>query len=139
MVSYLGSLVQFRPGAGRAGAADRHHCVWGALAVFRPHWVCPAHGCLCFPVYTTQAPGCSIWSGPCVECGSSFSGPPQERGLVAPAFCAFPGLSGLGSQRLDGYTLPGCGAPSRLRSSSLSFCARLWGARGLCLFSGVGL
>ena len=40
--------------------------------MFRPHWVCPVQGCLCFPIYTAQAPGCSIWSGPCVECGSSF-------------------------------------------------------------------
>ena len=29
-------------------------------------------GVCAFPVYTAQAPGCSIWSGPCVECGSSF-------------------------------------------------------------------
>ena len=72
MVSYLGSLVQFSPAAGRVGAAGRHRCVWGALAVFRPHWACPAQGCLCFPVCTAQAPGRSIWSGPCVECGSSF-------------------------------------------------------------------
>ena len=34
---------------GERGAADKHHWpVWGALAVFRPHWVCPAHGlCAC--------------------------------------------------------------------------------------------
>ena len=36
MISYLGSLVQFSPAAGRAGAAGRCLCVWGALAVFWP-------------------------------------------------------------------------------------------------------
>ena len=95
---------------GGRGAADRHRCVWGALAVFRPHWVCPIQGCLCFPVYTAQAPGCSIWSGPCVECGSSFRVLHKSADSVAPAFCAFPGLSGSGSQGL-GHPLPGCGAP----------------------------
>ena len=63
-----------------------------------------------FPVYTAQAPGCSIWSGPCVECGSSFRVFHRSADSVAPAFCAFPGLSSSGSQRL-GRTLPGCGAP----------------------------
>ena len=100
MVSYLGSLVQFSPSTGGPGAADRHRCVWGALTMFRPHWVCPAQGCLCFPVYTAQAPGCSTWSGACVECGSSFWVLHKSANLVAPAFCAFPGLSGSGSQRL---------------------------------------
>ena len=78
--------------------------------MFRPHGVCPVQGCLCFPVYTAQAPGCSIWSGPCVECGSSFQVLHKSVDSVAPAFCTFPGLSGSGSQRL-GHTLPGCGAP----------------------------
>ena len=78
--------------------------------MFRPHWVCPAHGCLCFPVYPAQAPGCSIWSGPCVECGSSFPVLHKSADSVAPAFCAFPGLSGSGSQGL-GRPLPGCGVP----------------------------
>ena len=48
------SLIQVRQFSsvllrGGRGAADRHRCVWGALPVFRPHWVCPAQGCLCFP------------------------------------------------------------------------------------------
>ena len=63
-----------------------------------------------FPVYTAQAPGCSIWSGPCVECSSSFRVLHKSADSVAPAFCIFPGLSGSGSQRL-GCLLPGCGAP----------------------------
>ena len=78
--------------------------------MFQPHWVCPAHGVCAFPVYTAQAPGCSIWSGLCIECSSSFRVLHKSADSVAPAFCAFPGLSGSGSQRL-GRPLPGCGAP----------------------------
>ena len=70
----------------------------------------PYRSVCAFPVYTAQAPGCSIWSGPCVECGSSFRVLHNSADLVAPAFCAFPGLSGSGSQRL-GRVLPGCGEP----------------------------
>ena len=68
--------------------------------MFWPHWVCPVQGYLCFPVYTAQAPGCSIWSGPCVECSSSFRVLHKSADSVAPAFCVFPALSGPGSQSL---------------------------------------
>ena len=83
--------------------------------MFRPHWVCPVQGCLCFPVYPAQAPGCSIWSGLCVACCSSFRVLHKSADSVVPEFCAFPGLSGSGSQELDGRPLPRCGAPSPLR------------------------
>ena len=96
---------------GRAGAADRYRCVWTALTMFWPHWVCPAHGCLCFPAYTAQAPGCSIWSGPCAECGSSFRVLHKCADSTAPACCVFPGLSGSGSRR-PGRPLPGAPFPS---------------------------
>ena len=39
--------------------------VWGALAVSRPHWVCPAPGVCAFMVYTAQALGCS--AGNCLR------------------------------------------------------------------------
>ena len=61
--------------------------------MFRPHWVCPVQGCLCFPRQTAQAPGCSIWSGPCVECGSSFRVLHKSADSVAPACCVFPPAS----------------------------------------------
>ena len=68
---------------------------------FAPLTVCA------FPVYTAQAPGCSIWSGPCVACGSSFPVLHKRADSVGPAFCAFPGLSSSGSQEPDKCTLPG--------------------------------
>ena len=93
----------------------------------------PHRGVCAFLICTAQAPGCSIWSGPCVECSSSFRVFHKIVDLVAPAFCAFPGLSGSGSPEawapspqmrhtfsLRGEWLrhpeawvhsPGCGAP----------------------------
>ena len=75
---------------GEGGAANRHRCVWGALAVFRPHSVCPLTGVCAFPVYTAQAPGCSIWSWPCVACGSSS---PQKRGFGCACVLCLPRAS----------------------------------------------
>ena len=107
--------------------------VWRALPCFG-HTGCALYRGVCaFPVYTAQAPGCSIWSGPCIECGSSFWVLHKGADSVAPACCVFPGLSGSGSQRL-GRTLPGCGerfpsaAPARAagRVPGAWFVLRSW-------------
>ena len=110
MISYLGSLVQSCYGEGRALQTD--------IAVCGEHSPCSGHtgfapltGVCAFPVYTAQAPGCSIGSVPCVACGSSFRVLHKSADSVAPVFCAFPGLSGSGSQELDGCTLPGAAHP----------------------------
>ena len=83
------------------------------IAVCGEHSPCSGHtgfaphrGVCAFPVHTAQAPGCSIWSGPCVECGSSFRVLHKSADSLEPAFCVFPGLSGSGSQRL-GALSPG--------------------------------
>ena len=109
MISYLGfaSSVQSCYGEGGALQID--------IAVCGEHSLCSGHtgfaqyrDVWAFPIYTAQAPGCCIWSGPCAECGSSFRVLHKSADSVAPAFCAFPGLSGSGRQGL-GLTLPGCG------------------------------
>ena len=88
------------------------------IAVCGEHSPCsnPAQGCLCFPVYTAQAPGCSMWSEPCVECGSSFRVLHKSADSVAPAFCAFLGLSSSGSQGL-GRPLPSA-APASISAAN---------------------
>ena len=48
---------------------------------------------------------------PCVACGSSFWVLHKSADSVAPVFCAFSGLSGSGSQELDGCTFPGAARP----------------------------
>ena len=110
-MSYLGSLVQFSPATGRAGRCRQTSLCVGSthpdIAVCGEHSSCSSHtgfspyrGVSAFPVYTAQAPGCSIWSGPCVECGSSFQVLHKSVALVAPTFCVFPALSSSGSQGL---------------------------------------
>ena len=130
------SLVQVASSVllrGGRGATDRYRCVSGALTVFWPHWVCPRSPVCALPVYTAQAPSCSVWSRPCAARGSSFRVLHKSADSAEPAFCAFPSRSSSGSQELDGRTLPGCGAPSPLRSHILSFRPRQSGACALCL------
>ena len=104
MFRFAGS-VQSCCGEGRALQADTAVC--GEHAPCSGHTgFTPLTGVCAFPVYTAQAPGCSTWSGPCVECGSSFRVLHKSVDLVAPAFCVFPGLSGQGSQR-HGALSPG--------------------------------
>ena len=105
----LASSVQSCCGEGGALQAEvavcGEHSPCSGQTGFAPYW-----GICAFPVYTAQAPGCSIWSGPCIECSSSFWVLHKSADSVAPAFCVFPGLSGSGSQGL-GRPLPGYGAP----------------------------
>ena len=110
MISSLGSLVRFSPAAGRAGlqtdiAVCGEHCPSSGHTGFAPH-----RGVCAFPVCTAQAPGCSIWSGPCIECSSSFRVLHKSADLVALAFCVFPGLSGSGIQAARGLGALSLGA-----------------------------
>ena len=93
----------------------------------------PYRSVCAFPVYTAQAPGCSVWSGPCVECSSSFRVLHKSADSVAPACCVFPGLSGSGSQRLA-RALPGAARlfpPQRAAQAARGLGALSPGAAGL--------
>ena len=129
------SLVQVRwfiPAAGRAGRCRQISlCVGSTHSV--PGTVGLPHSRLCaLPVYAAQAPSCSIWSGPCVACGSSFPVFHKSADWHAPAFCAFPARAAQAARSLTG-ALSRCGAPSPLRRPSLSFRLRQSGACTLCL------
>ena len=82
---------------------------------------CGEGGALLSPSTLLRLPAALLWNVPCVACGSSFRVLHDSADSVVPAFGAFPGPSSSGSQELDGHTLPGCGAPSLLRCTSLSF------------------
>ena len=74
MVTYLGSLVHLCCGEGRA-LQTNNTGVWGKCSQCLGHTgFSPAHGVCAFPVYTTQAPGCSA----------------GELSKVGPALHAFP-------------------------------------------------
>ena len=48
MVTYLGSFVQLCCG-GEEHCKQILWCMWGVLAVYGPHWVCPTHSGVCLP------------------------------------------------------------------------------------------
>ena len=137
MVSCLGSLVQSR-------CEEGGHCRQISLCVGSTHsvpatlglplltGVCSAH--LHFSgswlLYMEWALHC-VWF--------QFSGIPQKRRLGWVCVLCLPRPNSSGSQELDRHTLPGCSAPSPLRSPSLSFQVGQSGAYALCLFSGAGL
>ena len=137
MISYLGLLVQscYREG----GALQTDIAVCGEHSQSSGHTgFPPAHGCVLSPSTLLRLPAGLQGAGwPCVACGSSFRVLCKSADLVAPVFCAFPGLSGSGSQELDCCTLLRCGVPFPLCGPSLNFCAHQLGARGLCLFLGA--
>ena len=109
-------------------------CV-GRTRGFRPHWVCPCSRVCALPFYTAQAPGCSIWRGPCFACGSSFRVFHKSTDSVGPVFCAFPGRAAQAARSLTGALSPGA---VRLLPSLPQFLCALVGCT-LCLFWGAGL
>ena len=135
---YVACSVSLRGGRGAAGRYRWLVCVGSSHSVLATLGLPRSQVCA-IPIYTAQAPGCCIWSGPCVACGSSFRVFHKRVDLVGHEFCAFPGLSTSGSQELDGHTLPGCGALSPLHGPSLSFHTCQSGVCALCLFLEAGL
>ena len=124
---------------GGRGAADKCHWrVWGALAVFWPHRVCP-HSQLCVlsPSTPLGLQAALQGAGPAWRVVPGFGSSTKVRTRLG--ILCLPRPSSSGSQELDGRTLPGCGAPHPLRGLSLSFRARWSGAGTLCLFWGAGL
>ena len=110
MISYLGSLVQFSPAVGRAGRC-RHIAVCGEHSPCSSHTGFPRTGVsVLSPSTLLNLLAALSGVDPAVDCGSSFPVLHKCADSVAPAFCAFPGLSVSGSQRL-GRTLPGYSAP----------------------------
>ena len=79
----------------------------------------------CFPVCAAQAPGRSVWSGPCA---ARFQAPgvPQKRGLGCVSVLCIPRPSGSGRQELDARS-PWCRAfrPRRLSARALCLPATL--------------
>ena len=112
----------FSRAAGRESAADKCHWrVWGALAVFRPHWVCPRSRVCPFPVYTAQAAGSSTGCGPWVACTCQaqtsqvqvLRSSTKTQTWLGLHFVLSP-VSSSGNQELDERTLLRCSATSPL-------------------------
>ena len=126
---------------GGRGTADKCHWrVWGALTVFRPHWVCPHFRRVCFPclfcsgsrlLYRERALSCVHCPGPS-RSGSGSWVLHKDAYSLGPAFCAVPGRSSSGNQELDAHTPFRCSVTSPLPSPSLSFQAHWSGVPCVC-------
>ena len=96
---------------GRNTANKYHWRVWGVLAVFQPHRVCPTHGVCSFPVYTVQAPGCS--AGELSEAGPGLCALPRSKALRFR-------FSGTPQRRRFGWACVLC--PSQVRAAQVTRC-----------------
>ena len=102
MVSCSGWLVQSCCGEG--GALQTDIAVWGEHSPCSGHTgFAPCRGVCALPVYTAQAPGCSIWSGPCVACSSSFRVLQKRADSVGPS----PAGAAQAARSLPGALSPG--------------------------------
>ena len=103
---------------GRNTANKYHWCVWGVLAVYGPHWVCPSSWSMCFPglhcsgsrlLYrelSKAGPGfCALPRSKLLRFG--FLGAPQRQTNLGMIFVPFPGLSSSGKKVFGKPTLPG--------------------------------
>ena len=115
---------------GGRGAADKYHWrAWGALALFRPHWVCRRSCRVLYLSTLLRLQAALQGAGPALRglprpkpLRFRFSGPPQKHRLGWACVLCRPCPSSSGLQEPDGRTLPRCGAPSPLRGPSLGFC-----------------
>ena len=102
---------------GGRGAADKCHWrVWGALPVFRPHWVCPAHGCVLSPSILLRLQAALQGAGPELRAlprpkllSSGFWVLHKDADSVGPAFCAFPIGAAQATRSLRSARSPGAG------------------------------
>ena len=104
-----------------SGPADRYRWrVWGALAVFRPHWVCPAHGCVLSPSTLLRLQAALRERAlRCVR--FQFLDIPQKRRLSWACILCLPCRRSSGSQELHGREAPTPGA-ARLLPSTVPAC-----------------
>ena len=93
--------------------------VWGVLAAYGPHWVCPSSRSLCFPRPHSSGSRLlcrgTVQSRPWVSCTSQvhaaqvhvlgYSTKAQTR--LDLRFVPFPGLSSSGNEVLGEHTVPG--------------------------------
>ena len=122
----LAQVRWFSPAAGREGRCRQTSLCVGSPRRVPATLVCPAHD-VCFPIYTAQAPGCSVWSGPCVACSSSFPVPHKSADWAGPAFCAFPVQAAPAARSLMGASSPLRAQPQLLRSGRVRLVSVLGG------------
>ena len=118
---------------GGRGTADKYHwCVWGVLAVFWLHWVCPHSWHVCCPrlhcsgsrlLYREQALSCVHFPG-LSHSGSCFRVLHKGADSFGPEFCAFPVRASQTARSLTSSLSPGAmSCISSVVPASVSGCA----------------
>ena len=105
----LAQVRWFSPAAGRAGCCRQIPLCVGSTHRVPATLGLPRSRACALPIYAAQAPGFSLWSGPCVACGSSFWVLHNSSDLVVPAFCALPAGAAQAARSLKGALSPGAG------------------------------
>ena len=93
--------------------------------------------CAPFPSRLLRLPAVPYGASPALRAVPALECSTKARTKSCTCFLCLPRQSGSGSQGLDGHTLPGCGAPSALRSPSPSPRPCWSGACALCLAANV--
>ena len=100
------SLVQVRlcsRAVGRGGTADKYHWpVWGAPAVFWPHWVCPCSGqtCVLSPSTLLRLPPALYGAGPVLPVVPVFGYSTKARTRLGLCFVPSPTLAAQATRSL---------------------------------------
>ena len=112
----------FSCASGREGRCRQMSlAMWGALAVFRPHWVCPAHGCVLSLSTLLRLQAALQGAGPELHAlprpkslRFRVSGTPQRRRFGWACVLCLPCPSSSGDQELNERTLFRCSVTSPL-------------------------
>ena len=102
---------------GGRGAADKCHWpVWGALAVIRPHWVCPRSWqvCVLSPYTLLRLPAALYGAGPELRAIPVFRSSTKEQTQLGLRFGCSPARAAQAARSLRGALSPGvvCLIPS---------------------------
>ena len=120
---------------GGRGAADRYHwSVWGALPVFPPHWVCPAHRCVLSLSTPLRLQAALYGVGPALRGVPVFRYSTKAQTRLGLHFVPSPARAAQAARSLTGALSSGAVHSSPLRGPSLSFRARQLGACA-CVYS----
>ena len=124
---------------GGRDAADRYRwCVWVALTVLRPHWVCPAHRCVLSPSPLSRLPAALYGVGPVLRAVPVFGYSTKAWTRLGLRFVPFPARAAPAARSLIGALSRGA---VHLLPSAVPACfhSRQSGMCALCLFLGAGL
>ena len=120
---------------GGRGAAGRYCCVWGAITVFWPLWVCPTHRCVLSPSILLRRPAALYGAGPALHAVPVLGSSTKAWTRLDLRFVPSPARAAQAARSLTGALSPG--AVRLLPSTvSASVSTRTSRVRAPCVCSG---